>query len=308
VIVVGGFNSAIDKHADIDRVEAGAILRLRNLHAFPGGKGLHVAMACATLGEKTTLVGLIDELHRGLFEGVLSRARVTFAGIAVADSIRTCFALRDSDGVTTELLEPGPPVPDNVAAALTARFLAEARTAAMAVLSGSLPPGLAFDSYERLIRAVDRDRVLVDASGDVLAASLGAAPLLVKPNRDEAAQLVGFSVDTWETATRAAALIASRGPTIVVISLGAQGACMHTAGQSFRIRAPAVDVQNPVGAGDCLLGGFAVGLIRRWPVDECARFAVACGSAKVRHPATGLLRAADAEALLRSIRVELLSG
>jgi 1-phosphofructokinase family hexose kinase len=308
VIVVGGFNSAIDKHAEIDRVEAGAVLRLRNLHASPGGKGLHVAMACATLGENTTLVGLIDEPHRGLFEGVLSRAEVTFAGIAVADSIRTCFALRDADGVTTELLEPGPSVPHGVTAALTDRFLTEARSAAMAVLSGSLPVGLAVDSYERLIRALDSGRVLVDASGDVLAASLGAAPLMVKPNRDEAAQLVGSSVDTWEAAGRAAALIASRGPTIVVISLGAQGACMHTAGQGFRIRAPAVDVNNPVGAGDCLLGGFAVGLVRGWPVEECARFAVACGSAKVRHPETGLMRAADVEALLRSIRVERVSG
>jgi 1-phosphofructokinase family hexose kinase len=304
VIVVGGFNSAIDKCADTDRVEPGAVLRLRNVRASAGGKGLHVALACATLGEATTLVGLIDHSHRGLFEGVLSRAGVAFAGVIVDDSIRTCFAIRDADGRTTELLEPGPTVPDGTAATLMDRFITEARNADMAVLSGSLPAGLGVDSYARLIRAADRTRVLVDASGDVLAASLNAAPLLVKPNRDEAAQLVGFSVDTWEAASRAAAWIAGRGPTIVVVSLGAEGAFMHTADDGFRVRAPVLDVRNAVGAGDCLLGGFAVGLIRRWSFEECARFAVACGSAKVRHSETGILRAADVQELLPSIRVE----
>jgi tagatose 6-phosphate kinase len=304
VILVGGFNSALDKLADVDRVERGAVLRLRNLRAAPGGKGLHVALACATLGEQTRLVGLIDDSHRALFERVLAPAGVEFVGITIGDSIRTCFALRDAGGRTTELLEPGPTVPEQVAATLMDSFITEAQNADLAVLSGSLPVGLGVDTYARLIRGAGSTRLLVDASGEVLAASLSAAPLLVKPNREEAAQLVGFSVDTWEAASRAAVLIGRRGPTIVVVSLGAQGAFIHTEGRSLRVRAPVLDVTNAVGAGDCLIGGFAVGLVRRWSLEECARFAVACGSAKVRHPQTGILRAADVEALLPTITVE----
>jgi tagatose 6-phosphate kinase len=308
VIVVGGFNSAIDKFADTDRVESGSVLRLRNLRAFPGGKGLHVALACATLGEETTLVGLIDDGHRRLFETMLSNAGVVFEGVTIDESIRTCFALRDAEGRTTEMLEPGPTVSDGLAAGLMDGFIVRARSADVAVLSGSLPSGLRVDSYAHLIQAAGSTPVLLDASGDVLAASLNAAPLLVKPNRDEAAQLVGFPIDTVEAAARAAAVIGGRGPRTVVVSLGADGAVMWTAGQTVHLRAPSLEVRNAVGAGDCLLGGFAVGLVRGWPLEECARYGVACGSAKVRHPETGILRAGDVASLLPSITSERITS
>jgi 1-phosphofructokinase family hexose kinase len=294
VIVVGGFNSSIDKLADIDRLEAGTVMRLRNVRSSPGGKGAHVALACATLGEPATLVGLIDQRHRSDFDRVLSRAGVTFAAIEIAESIRTCLALSDADGRTSELLEPGPLVPPDVAASLGGRFIAESRSADIAVLSGSLPSGVDSETYARLIRA----------SGDLLAASLAARPFAVKPNRDEAARLVGFSVDTCGAASRAAAAIAARGPEIVIVSLGADGAVAHVAGRACRVHAPTVDVRNAVGAGDCLLAGFAVGLVRGWPLEECVRAGVACGSAKAVHPDTGILRAADVDRLLPSVAIE----
>jgi tagatose 6-phosphate kinase len=298
VILVAGFNPAIDRFAEADRVEPGAVLRLRNVRAVPGGKGLHVAFACATLGEPTTLVGIIDESSRAWFDRVLLRAGIAFVGVPVDQPIRTCYAVRDSEGRTTELLEPGPMVSERNAGDLMEAFAGEARAADVVVLSGSLPPGLGVDAYARAIGATRNDRVLLDASGDALAASLGARPLLVKPNRAEAAHLVGFGIDTWDAASQAAALIGARGPRIVVVSLGAGGAVMWTSGQGFRVEAPLVDARNAVGAGDCLLGGFAVGLVRGWSVEECARYAVACGSAKVLHPETGVLRAGDVDALL----------
>lgn len=303
MIVVGGFNSAIDKFAETDSVEPGCVLRLRNLRASPGGKGLHVALACATLGEPTTLVGLIDEGNRGLFERMLSDAGVTFRGVPVDESIRTCLAIRDRGGRTTELLEPGPTVSDRVAAGLRDSFTLATRDADVAVLSGSLPLGVEIDTYARLIRSAGCGRVLLDASGDLLAASVSAGPLLVKPNRDEAAHLVGFTIDSWEAAGRAAALIGRQGPQIVVVSLGRDGAVVWTASHTYGARAPILDVRNAVGAGDCLLGGFAVGLVRSWSVEECARYAVACGSAKANHPETGVLRASDVETMLPSVTI-----
>ena len=303
MIVVGGFNSSVDKLADIDRLEAGTVVRLRNVRSSPGGKGAHVALACATLGEPATLVGPIDEGHRKEFDRVLSRAGVAFASVQIEESIRTCLALSDADGRTSELLEPGPVVPPDAAAALADRFISESRAADIAVLSGSLPSGFDSETYARLIQAAGC-RVLLDASGDLLAASLAARPFAVKPNRDEAARLVGFSVDTWKAAARAAAAIAARGPEIVIVSLGADGAVAHVSGRPCRIHAPTVNVRNAVGAGDCLLGGFAVGLVRGWPPEECVRVGVACGSAKAVHPETGILRAADVEQLLPSVAIE----
>jgi 1-phosphofructokinase family hexose kinase len=303
VIVVGGFNTALDKLAETDVVEPGAVLRVRNVRTQPGGKGLHVALACAALHVPVTLVGLIDEQNRRLFETTLTRAGVSFVGVTVHEPIRTCLAIHDAQGRTTEFLEPGPDVSPAVAATLHDVFAREADRARVVVLSGSLPPGLPSDTYATLVGAAGGDRVLLDSSGDALREGLSAAPLLVKPSRQEAEQVVGFSIRTLPDAARAAASIGARGPRLVMLSLGAQGAMLWTAGRAVHVAAPEVPVRNAVGAGDCLLGGFAVGLLREWPVDECARYAVACGTAKVMHAETGVMRREDVEHLARSIAV-----
>ena len=122
MILVGGFNTALDKLAESDTLEAGAVLRLRNVRILPGGKGLHVALACTTLGVSATLVGLIDEGTRGLFEETLSKAGGRFVGVDVSEPVRTCYALRGPEGRTNELLEPGPDVDAIVATTLLTTF------------------------------------------------------------------------------------------------------------------------------------------------------------------------------------------
>lgn len=303
MIVVGGFNSAIDKFAEVDALAPGTVVRMRNVRPLAGGKGLHVALACATLGEPVALVGLSDAATRGLFEQALGHPHARFVGVDAGGPIRTCLALRDGDGRTTELLESGPTVSASTGDALRRAFTSEAGAAQFAALSGSLPPGLSADTYARLIDAVGHDKVALDTSGDALARGIAAAPLLVKPNRHEAAQLLGRAIDTRHDAAAAAVALAARGPRLVVLTLGPDGAILHADGRTWAILAPPVTARNTVGAGDCLLGGFLVGLARGWGIEACARHAVACGTAKVMHPETGMLSIADVEQVARAVTV-----
>lgn len=308
MIVVGGFNPAIDTLAEVDAIDIGGVTRLRNIRRDAGGKGLHVALACAALGAPAMLVGPIDAGNRPLFEQTLAAHDVRFAGVPIDHPIRTCWAIRDAAGRLTELLEPGPPVSNERAATLAATFMREAAAAEFVVLSGSLTTGLPDDTYARLITALDPARVLLDTSGAALAAGLAAAPLVVKPNRQEASQITGLGIETRDNALRAAALIAARGPRIVLLSLGADGAIVYERdGVAWIAEAPHIAVRNPVGAGDCLLGAFAVALRRGDALDACARFAVACGTAKAMHPETGLFHRADVEALLPQVIVTRVS-
>lgn len=307
-IVVGGFNPAIDTLADVESIEIGGVTRLRNVRRDAGGKGLHVAVACATLGAPSTLVGPIDGNNRSHFEQTLAARDVRFVGVLIDQPIRTCWAIRDAHGRLTELLEPGPLVSNERAATLAATFMREAASARFVVLSGSLPHGLQTDTYSRLITALDPARVLLDTSGAPLADSLAAAPLLVKPNRQEASHIAGMAIDTRDDAIRAATRIAARGPRLVLLSLGTDGAILHERdGATWIVEAPHVAARNTVGAGDCLLAGFAVSLLRGHAIEECARFAVACGSAKAMHPETGLLQLSDVECLLPTVIVQRVS-
>jgi 1-phosphofructokinase family hexose kinase len=301
-IVVGGFNPAIDTLADVESIDIGGVNRLRNVCRDAGGKGLHVAVACATLGASTTLVGPIDASNRPLFEQTLAARNVRFVGVPIDQPIRTCWAIRDAHGQLTELLEPGPLVSNERAATLAASFMREAASARLVVLSGSLPHGLQTDTYARLITALDPARVLLDTSGAPLAGSLAAAPLVVKPNRQEASQIAGMAIETRDDAIRAATRIAARGPRLVLLSLGVDGAIVHEReGATWVVEAPHVAVRNTVGAGDCLLAGFAVSLLRGDTIEQCARFAVACGSAKSMHPEIGFLQLSDVECLLPTV-------
>ena len=60
MIAVGGFNSAIDKFADVDEMTAGAVIRMRNVRPLAGGKGLHVAAAWDP--DLVALLPLVDVL------------------------------------------------------------------------------------------------------------------------------------------------------------------------------------------------------------------------------------------------------
>lgn len=304
MIVVGGFNSAIDKLAELDALVPGQVLRLRNVSPQAGGKGLHVALTCAVLGEPVTLVGLTDPATGPLFDETLGVHGARFVGVESDGPIRTCLALRDRDGRTTELLEPGPVLSTGTANRLLEAFAAEASRADYAVLSGSLPAGLGPETYAQLITRMGGSRMALDTSGEPLRHGLAAGPLVVKPNRQEAADLLGRTIVNMADAADAAERIASLGPTIVLLSLGEEGAIVRGPDAIFAVRAPVVEARNAVGAGDCLLAGFVVGLRRGWPLERCGRFAVACGTAKVMHPDTGVLRPSDVEIMASAVSVE----
>jgi tagatose 6-phosphate kinase len=300
VITVCGLNTSLDKAAELTDLVPGGVNRVRDVRSYPGGKGLHVALTVAALGEPVRLVGLIDAVHRDTFSPFLSVRGVEFHGVETAGPLRSCLSLRDRDGSrVTEILEPGPETDAETRTEARARFLSLAVDSALAVLSGSLPPGFGEDTYAELVVALREAgvRCLVDASGGLLSQALAARPFLIKPNRDEGEALTGAAIDGPVDAARAARSLVSRGATVVVQSLGAQGAVAATADRGWHARVGADRVANPVGSGDCLLGGVAVGLARGASLEDVLRLGVACGAANATSIETGFLRREDVDAL-----------
>jgi tagatose 6-phosphate kinase len=305
LITVGGFNTSLDKALDLEVLEAGAVNRARDARPSPGGKGLHVAATIAALGEPVCLVGLIDATHRRLFEDRLGARGVEFHGVEGAHTIRTCLAIHEgSTGRVTEILEPGPVLDADTRGELSARFLSMAGESALAILSGSLPRGFGEDTYAGLVKTLRNAavRCLVDASGGLLRAAVAARPFLIKPNRDEIEALTGASVEAPEAALAAARGLAAGGVAVVIVSLGAAGAVLSDGGRAWHAWVPALEVRNPVGSGDCLLGGVAVGLARGLDLEGVVRLGVACGTANALSDETGWVRPDDIDAVLPRVR------
>jgi 1-phosphofructokinase family hexose kinase len=312
VIAVAGFNSALDTIADTDAIRAGAVIRLSSVTAYPGGKGVHVAQTCGVLGEAIRLVGLIDDAHEAMFERVLTERSVTFRGVKMAGRLRTCYAIRDAEGRITELLESSKPIEPDTIAQLERAFLDACDDASVAVLSGSLPSSAPVSLYARLIARLHNrlPHVIVDTSGIALEEALASGPTVVKPNREEAARLIGRELSTVEDAMNAVREIARRGSRAAIVSLGADGAAVCWDGRLARIEVPAQVAcdrssagAGAVGSGDCFVGGLAVALARSEAVDDALRLAAACGAANVLTPEPGWCRREHVEQLMREVRV-----
>ena len=99
------------------------------------------------------------------------------------------------------------------------------------------------------------ERLVVDTSGEALAAMRGVCCAAVKPNLAELAGITNGPLDTMGDVIRAAECLRASGWASVLVSLGRAGAvlvaddvCYGTVGVT-----PA---RNTTGAGDALLAGF----------------------------------------------------
>lgn len=307
MIVVAGFNTAIDVLVEVDRLQPGAVHRHRDAMRLPGGKGVHVAQTAAALGTEVKLVGLTDDVHGEAIAAHLHARGVDFHGIGTS-RVRDCLALREPDGRVTELLDDGAHVDGATAARLRDTFLELAADADLAVLSGSLPRGCPPTLYAELVDSLQSRgvRCLVDASGAALRMALDARPFLVKPNRDEAASLLQRPIPSLDAAAEAIALLQSRGVRMPLLSLGVEGALLADGDAVLHGHLPLDRSVNPVGSGDCMLAAVAVSLARGDDAIDALRLGVACGAANAAGRETGHADPAQVQALLPRVAISRL--
>ncbi len=177
-----------------------------------------------------------------MFERVLGERAVTFRGVKMAGRLRTCYAIRDAGGQITELLESGPSIEPDIITQLERAFLdrlrgrGRRRCCRAACRQGRRhrsTPGLIARLHNRV------PHVIVDTSGPALEEALASGPAVVKPNRDEAARLIGRELSTMDDAMHAVREIARRGSRAAIVSLGAEGAAVCWDGRLARIDVPA---------------------------------------------------------------------
>jgi tagatose 6-phosphate kinase len=303
MITVAGFNTAIDRLLRIARFEPGTVMRTDHTQVSPGGKGVHVAQALAVLGEEVQLIGLVDEHHASFITGHLAERGVRFIGVPMPGDLRTCLAIVEADGRTSEVLERGAAIANDVIDALLKACHAALPGSQALVMSGSLPVGMAADTYARLCNSVDVPCV-VDASGEALLHASRATPYLLKPNRDEAAQLLGRDVSGIDDAVAAARHLLDKGVRHPVVTLGALGAVAVDARHAWHATLALEGVLNAVGSGDCFLAGIIASLLHGDGLAQALRLGVACGAANALNAETGWMDNATIGQLLPRVSVQ----
>jgi 1-phosphofructokinase family hexose kinase len=310
VIVCISPNPAIDRRVRLARLEAGEIHRARSAMTAPGGKAAHVAMVSRALGESVVWVGLLggatgEECRQGL-----ASLGIHAVAVQTRSATRTNVEfIEDENGRVTEVREPGGSVDSSEIAALLHRCREIVREVGRCscVLSGSLPPGAPTNLFELLIRDIHAagSAALLDAGGDVLSAALAAQPDVIKPNRAELKEAVGYPIGDAAAALQGSKLLIARGARNVAVSLGEEGVIWVAAGAASPLIGvcPPVVGRSTVGCGDATLAGIAVGLQRHFSLGDMIRLAAACGAANCFAEMPGMIDAAQVTRLSSSVVV-----
>jgi 6-phosphofructokinase 2 len=297
-IVTLTMNPALDVSSTVDRVVSEHKLRCGPSRFDPGGGGVNVSRAIRNLGGNSVAVYPLGGPTGQAYRGFLEHAGIIGRVITIAGNTRESFTVDEtSTGEQFRFVLQGPEFREPEWRACLSVVGDHLPVGGFLVASGSLPPGVPDDFYGMLARiAHEHDiRVVVDASGPALAAALDEGVFLIKPSRDELAELVDApgELDRPEQVEAARSIVVDGRAEVVALTLGAGGAVLVTADDELHLPTPKVEVASAVGAGDAFLAGLVLRLAERRPLADAFRTAVAAGSATAMLPATELCRAED---------------
>lgn len=295
-------NPSVDTYWNLHGpLQGGKTHRVSSEQRFPGGKGVHVALAVAELGEHSELLafwaGATGEWLRHQCKGL----GVTAHGPEIAGLNRTCLTLRTNDAAwrDTEFLGPGPLISPDEYDAFLKNYQKLLERTSIIVLSGSWPPGAPEDPYGPMIDLANSAGIPVwlDCSGDVLRQSLPHQPYGLHLNKKEALEGLpagygGAPEKYYLQFVQALALTA-----------GKDGLYLSTPAAAIHASCRLEQIVSAVGSGDCLTAGLAVGHYRGNNLEQMARLGASCGSANCLREDLGMLYRKDVEELLGRVAV-----
>lgn len=273
------------------------------------GKAVNTAKVVHSLSQSVHHLGFAGG-QRGRFLGAeLQKLSLSHDLIAVEPETRLCVTLLDQSGQTqTELVEETQPVNPTAYDDLFSRLQSLLPKAKVLCLSGTLTPAAPIDFYYRCAQLASAHHVptIIDTQGQVLLRSLDARPFMVKPNRHELGVAMDMPVESEAQVFAAIDQLLHRGVGSAIITMGAAGALAANGSLRLRLRVPGIQTINPIGSGDAVTAGIAVGLARKLPFAECCRLGLACGTANALTLLAGQVFPQDVDSLLPQITSEII--
>ncbi len=219
-------NPSLDQHITVDGLVVDGTNRWSRLHRYAGGKGIDVSRAIHEMGGRTIAYGFIGGTIGRAVEILLDQEGVPFSFTPIQRETRTNFIITDTkSSQQTRIDAPGPHISKGEWERFRRKMLRIRPNPDLIVTGGSAPPGIPDDVYYTIImEAKDFGvRTILDSDGQWLAEGIKAKPYLIKPNVQEAEELLGRELPTEEAIIKAALDIVDMGIEIAVISRGKDG-------------------------------------------------------------------------------------
>ena len=301
-------NPCVDKTVFIDELVPGNKIRSQKFTCIPGGKGTNVSRAVKALGRETVALVIVGGYPgRHVVEMIVQQDGVRCSPVWVEGMTRTITTvLEEPIHRQTAFFEPGPQLSDVERQQVLEIFSAEVQSAGVVTFNGAVQGPELHALYRDCITIAKQAgaRTILDSYGPEFAQGLYAVPDLVKPNVAEAEGLLGYPLDTDAARTRALDAFHERGVECVVLSLGAEGALASRGGQRLHARPAAIEEINPVGSGDALVAGLAIGMHEGMALEAMLRLGVAAGTANAMSWDIGHFTREEVKAVAERVQVE----
>ena len=293
-------NPSLDEWMQLDTLRVGGLNRATGFARYPGGKGINVSRVIHELGGSTIAYGVAGGEDGLILRELMNRLAIPHEFLTVQGTTRNNYKIRTvRPRALTEINAAGPAVSAGHLSALARRLMRRRPPFRCVAFCGSLPPGAPETIYRSWIRALRLRGILavLDASGAALKYGIAGRPWCIKPNRQEAEELLGRRLTRPKALIAAAQELLLCGPAISILSLGREGAVLASSSPSgvWMARPPVMRVDSAVGAGDSLVGGFLVGWAKGLTLLESFRLGVACGTASAMSRGTELCHRIDVQ-------------
>jgi 1-phosphofructokinase family hexose kinase len=270
---------------------------------------VNVARVLVRLGVPAICLGFVGGYAGAFLADGLSREGIEHDFTTVADETRINLTIRDpKTGLEVHLVEPGSRISEGDWHRFVETYERHLKEASWVALCGSLPPGAPSDSYAQLIQLAHKHGVpcALDTSGDALRKGVEAVPEVIKPNRQELADLVGEQVDSDKKLLVSICRLHQLGIKTIVVSFGKDGAVGSDGQSLLKATPPPVQVVNTIGSGDALLAGLIFALVKGLPFNEALKFAVATGTANTLVDGPGYIDIKTLHEIFGEVKVQRL--
>ena len=272
ILVVGSIN--VDIVALTERLPTpGETVTGGTLLINHGGKGANQAVAARRLGADVRFIGCVgddtfgSELRQSMAaEGIGVEGLATIAGV----NSGTAVIVVDAAGRNQIAVASGANL--RLTVDWVARFPEDFAWAQVVICQLEVPLDTVLWTL-RTARQHGAITVLNPAPAQPVPPELWPLVDDLTPNEVEAAQVSGLPLSVLSDAGHVARALLARGPRVVILTLGGQGAFIGTPGDMVHVPAFPVTVVDTTAAGDAFNGAFAVALAEGCPLKEAVRFA-----------------------------------
>ena len=298
-------NTGIDHTLQVNSFQLNDTIRATDSAWGMGGKAIDVSWTLGKLGIPTRALGFAAGPNGLRMESMLRErgVKTDFTWVDGESRLNTVLVVpgQGQSTITTSSLK----VSADHVSEFFGRYQECLPGASCVVMGGSLPHGVPVDFFATAIDQAHQHQVpvILDSSGLSLLAGIRHQPDLIKPNRSELHDLLGYHPASQQEIHESAKRLCTEFNTNMIVTLGNDGAIAVFKDASFYIHPISSPVVSSAGAGDGVLAGMALAYSRKESMEYGLQHGCALASAILQTLATADFEVDAYQQLLPQIKI-----